>query len=370
MNKRQLIIFSYDYPPSNGGIARLCQEIAARMNQYYDTVKVLTVNKQGISHPYNYDQVEIVKLPQKRGKREWSAWKYLKALPNKDKIDVLCGLWHPEACLCLMAGIKNIYVLAHGTELLAGASTFRKKVWLPYYAKWVLGSVKRVIANSFYTLELVKKIHPRANAVALPLAVNHHYFKPLLKNKIDSNLKLCTVSRVLQFKGHDFIARTIASLPDSFREKLHWNIAGTGEYFNDIKALVKQLKIEDIVTFEGFVSDEKLPQFYNENDVFVLCTRASEDSSQVEGFGLVFLEAQACGIPAIGTRTGGIPDAVKNEKGGWLIEQDNQQQLRDLIIRLLKEPSLASEMGIKARKRVETEATWQLYCERLNEYLK
>lgn len=369
MNNKHLLIFSYDYPPSNGGIARLCQEIATGMNQYYTSVTVLTVDKEGISKPYNYEQVKIVKLPAKRLLCELAAWWYLLRLQNKKSTDVLCSLWHPEGIISLLAGIKNTFILAHGTEYLSGTSSFRKKFWHPVYCKWVLGKAKKVIANSHYTEGLTLSINPKTRSVALPLAVNHEYFKPIATEKDSQFLKLCTVSRVLQFKGHDFIAHTIASLPEQIRNQIRWNIGGTGPYLEELKKLVKDLAIEKIVTFHGFVPDEELPYFYNANDVFILCTREQEDSTQVEGFGLVFLEAQACGIPAIGTRTGGIPDAVKDKQGGWLIEQDNEQGLRDLLIQLVEDRNLINQMGNIARNRVENESTWQIYCKKLNQLL-
>ncbi len=370
MTNKHLLIFSYDYPPSNGGIARLCQEIADGMHFYYETVTVLTRKKEGISKPYNFDKVKVVELPSRRIWCEFASWWYLIKLKNKKSVDVLCGLWHPEGALCALAGIKNIFILGHGTELLSGSSKFRKKFWLPIYAKWVLGKAEKVIANSHYTQELIRKVNPEANHIALALAVNHNFFRPLDFVKDDGYLKLCTLSRVLEFKGHDFIARTIASFPENLQNQIRWNIGGTGPYLESLKQLVKELSIEHLVTFRGFILDDELPGFYNANDVFILCTREQHHSTQVEGFGLVFLEAQACGIPAIGTRTGGIPDAVKHKNGGWLIEQDNVQELNDLIIKLVQDKDAAAQMGTVARNRVVDKCTWQQYCNSLNQQMQ
>lgn len=369
MNNQNLLIFSYDYPPSNGGIARLCQEIAVGMKPYYHSITVLTRKKAGISMPYNYEKVKIIELPSRRLFCEIAALWYLICLKNKTDTDILCGVWHPEATLCLIAGLKNIFVLTHGTEVLSGSSKFRQKIWLPKYGKRILGSVKRVISNSNYTKYLSLKVNPKANVIALPLGVNINFFKPLNVVKDDSKIKLCTVSRILKFKGHDFIAETISGLPDDIKNRIEWHVAGTGPYLNDLKELVQDLKIEDQVFFKGFVPDEQLPLFYNQNDVFILCTRESTDSTQVEGFGLVFLEAQSCGIPAIGTSTGGIPDALKHNNGGWLIEQDDKKELSELITQLVKEPLLIKEQSENARKRVVNEVNWDLYCNNLYKIL-
>jgi phosphatidylinositol alpha-1,6-mannosyltransferase len=366
--KENLILFSYDYPPSNGGIARLCQEIAARAKQYYEKVIVLTREKAIDRIPYNYHEVEIVNLPARRIKCEIAAIRYLRKIENKKEVDVLCGIWHPEGLLSLLAGFKNIYILGHGTEFLFGKSTFRKYFWLPVYAKFILnrGSKVKVIANSHYTAGLVSRITGKADVIALPLAVNHTFFQPLsVPEKNSDVLKLCSVSRILQFKGHDFILKTIAGLPVEYLSRIRYDIAGTGQFLPSLKQLARELNMENIVSFKGFVPDSELPGFYNQHDAFILCTRESKDSTAVEGFGLVFLEAQACGIPAIGTATGGIPDAVEDGNGGWLMRQDDRENLSSLLMNLIDNPALAKQMGEKARKKVESSSTWELYCEKL-----
>lgn len=368
--RRKLIIFSYDFPPSNGGIARLCQEIAVGMKPYYESVKVLTRKKHGVNVPYNLEEAEVVLLPNKRLLCELAALKYLSKLKDKKDYTVICGTWHPEATLSLCAGFKNVFILGHGTELIGGSSFFRKNIWLRYYAKFVLNNVKLTIANSSYTRNLVKKISHSANCVALPLGVNHIFFKPTSLSKIiGDKLKLCTISRIEQFKGHDFVANVIAKMPLEYRQRIEWNIAGTGDYLDKLINIVNELGIQHIVKFHGFVIDKDLPKFYDQNDLFILCTREDSRSTNVEGFGLVFLEAQACGIPVIGTHTGGISDAIEEKNGGWLIEQDNECSLSELLISLIDDRTKVNSEGLKSRKRVEEKCTWEMYCENLYKLL-
>ena len=89
----------------------------------------------------------------------------------------------------------------------------------------------------------------------------------------------------------------------------------------------------------------------------------------MEGFGLAFLEAQACGTPVVGTRTGGIPDAVKDGEGGWLIEADDCAALGAILRNLIRSPESFASAGRLARRRVEHECTWNRYFENLSSAL-
>lgn len=367
MEKRNLIILSYDYPPSTGGIARLCHEITLGMQAYYQNIKVITVAVLGIAIPYNLSSdIEIIRVPPKRIKAELKTIQILRKLRNKNSYDVLCGIWHPEALLAHLAGMKNIFVLGHGTEFLSGNSKFRKHFWLPFYAKWVLSIAKKVITNSNYTKELVEKISSKATVIALPLGVNHTFFSPseIIKEPLEI-IKFCTVARVLEFKGHDFILKTFENLPESLRSKIEWHIAGTGPFFNDLKKLIEKSPIRNQIKMYGFIDDKALPDFYRNNDVFILATRAQKKTNQVEGFGLVFLEAQSCGLPAIGTKTGGISDAIDTGNGGWLFEQDNTKDLTRILTSIITSPKIIKEQAIKARERVLQKSTWEIYCKQL-----
>jgi len=366
MQKTKLILFSYDFPPSNGGIARLCQEIVVGMKSHYEEVIVLTRRKEGLNIPYNSINIKMIELPNRRILSEITALWVLLKIKNKSSYDIVCGIWHPEGFLSIVSGFKNIFILGHGTEFLSGTSNFRAKFWLPYYAKFILKKVKIVIANSLYTKELIKSISKNIKCEVLPLGVNQHFFNHKLDEKqCDTKFKLGTVSRIHQFKGYDFIARVLAKLPIEYKEQIMWNIAGTGPYLESLKKLVNEYGLSNQVNFNGYLKDELLPLFYSKNDVFILCTREQPNSTQVEGFGLVFLEAQSCGIPVIGTNTGGIPCAIKHNEGGWLIEQDDEIELTKLIIHLIDNPLIIKEQGLIARRRVEDKFTWDLYCNNL-----
>lgn len=370
MMQKKLLLFSYDFPPSNGGIARLCQEISSGMDTYYSEILIITKKKSGPSLPYNKNNLKIVELPSKRFFCEIASFIYLLKIKNKKSYDVLCGIWHPEGFLSLATGFKNIYILGHGTEFLSGASRFRKRFWLPVYAKLVLTNVKKVIANSNYTKGLVNKISKDIKCDTLTLAVNATFFRQQMELRQNRDkINICSVSRIEKFKGHDFIAKTIASLPIQYRNKIHWNIAGTGPFLIELKEIIVDLNLNDLVTFHGFIPDIELPKFYNQNDVFILCSREEPNSTSVEGFGLVFLEAQSCGVPCIAVNSGGISDAVENKNGGWLITQDDEMVLSSIFKEIIDDPSIIINQGELARNRILKGYTWLLYNEKLKALL-
>jgi phosphatidylinositol alpha-1,6-mannosyltransferase len=125
-----------------------------------------------------------------------------------------------------------------------------------------------------------------------------------------------------------------------------------------------------VVRWLGYVPEADLAELYRSANLFVLCTREDPDQPDVEGFGLTFLEAQACGIPVVGTSTGGIPDAIAECQGGWLIDQDDLGALTAILARLVEDPEEFRQMGRAARQRVQSECTWDHYMDRLIEMLQ
>jgi glycosyltransferase involved in cell wall biosynthesis len=123
---------------------------------------------------------------------------------------------------------------------------------------------------------------------------------------------LLYVGRLGARKGLDLASRALAEVDD---ERVEFLIAGTGRHEETLRELARELGIADRVRLLGYVPDEDLPVLYSSADVFVL-------PSRYEGFGLVLLEAMACGTPVIGADAGGIPTAVSDGEYGRVVERD------------------------------------------------
>lgn len=364
-----LLIFAYDFPPSSGGISRLCYEIAAGQENYFDEVVVLTRKKVGEHQPAKQANFRLIELSAQRLKCEIQAIKVLKKF-DKTETTIVCSLWYPEAFLALLSGHKNVYSLAHGAELQAGNSKFRKHLWLALFAKYILKRVKKVISNSHFTKDLVHQISRKSNCEAIPLGVDLEQFKPLDIKGDKYKFTIGSLSRIHQFKGYDQILEALLRLPESKQENIIWKIGGTGPYLEVFKAKLNKLAPKFEVELLGFIPDESLAEFYSQLDVYVLFTQDISSQNSVEGFGLVFLEAQACGTPTIGTNTGGIPDAIDHNNGGWLFEQNDIVGLSNQILFLIAQPEMLQVQSELARRRCCEECTWYSYNKKLKEILQ
>lgn len=361
MNKK-LLFFSYDFPPLEGGISRLCDEIVKQFIENKWSVQALSV-KRVVKDGFSDSKYPIEKVIDKRGLRELhSLWKLITF--SKDNL-VITGVWYPEALLAILAGYKNIVVLAHGNDVMKGNNTRKNKI-LSMLRKWVLYRVKLVICNSHYTQEVVKKQFPDVNTGVCLLGVDEKRFTPVGDNKeirkklgLPNNKKIVlTVSRINKYKAHDVVLHALSLLSEEQKSKICYCIAGRGDYLSALKALALELGVNHCIHWFGFINEEQLPDLYRASDLFVLCTREEKDQKAVEGFGLVFLEAQACGVPVIGSNQGGIPDAIKDAEGGWLVERDDSTALANYFTKLVNDDDVFKKEGTKARFRIEREATW------------
>ncbi|GAA3535667.1 glycosyltransferase family 4 protein [Zobellella aerophila] len=361
-----LILLSYDYPPNDGGISRLTAEFASGLAAEGLAIEVCTLDGSAIREGVVRPELATVELPRKKLWRELALLRYLLSRPKKSKI--ITTVWNPEATLAWLLGRKNLYVLAHGNEVMQYPQglTFRLKAQL---RKKVLAAARCVICNSRYTERLVRAIAPNAKTTVINPGVDIARFSIGLKqNEAKERLGLpqhksllLSVSRIDDYKGHDVVLDALVALPVEQRQRLHYVVAGKGSHLDALKRRASELGLEECISWLGFVSDEILPLLYRAADLFVLCTREDKAQRGVEGFGMVFLEAQAAGLAVVGTRAGGIPDAIQEGRGGWLIDQDNSRAFGKHLDMLLTKPEQVSEQGRLGLERARAECSWRHY---------
>lgn len=369
MTVKPLLLLSYDYPPNDGGISRLCAATVAELLQRGVQVEVLTLqagHSGGLQRP---DSV-LHEVPRKKLLRELATARML--LTKGRDSALLASIWNPEGTVAWLLRRRDLWVMAHGNEVMPypRGALHAVKGWI---RRRVLAHAQAVICNSRYTECLVNALQPSTRTCVINPGVDTVRFQ------VSDDVAACrarfgfstgkrlvlSVSRMDAYKGHDVVLRAIAALPPNARAEVHYAVAGKGSHLPVLQTLAESLGVTKHVSWLGFVADADLPYLYKAADLFVLCTREDPQARGVEGFGMVFLEAQAAGLPVIGTRAGGIRDAIVEGEGGWLIEQDDVSTLADHLRCLVRDPLPYREQGQKGRRRTETSASWSAYVDAL-----
>ena len=277
------------------------------------------------------------------------------------------GLW-------LRQWLRLPFVLfAHGNEIMSVASENWSKPRL------ALRQANRVLAVSRYTAGLVEQVgvsserieivHPGCDADRFrPLPCRADLKEKLLGGRSRGPL-LLTVANLVARKGHDMVIRALPLL----RQRIHgvtYLIVGDGPHRKELERLVDDAGVRDCVVFAGEARGMDLPDIYALGDVFVMPNREQKDACDVEGFGLVFLEANACGKPVVGGRSGGVVDAVVDGRTGLLVNPTSLEEVGAAVEKLLVNHGLARLMGEQGRSRVVADFSWAGVANRVQRILE
>jgi phosphatidylinositol alpha-1,6-mannosyltransferase len=171
------------------------------------------------------------------------------------------------------------------------------------------------------------------------------------------------VGRFIPRKGQALLIKAFAIVLEQY-PTAHLVLAGRGPELEACRTKARALGIDGHVHCPGYVDDAALAALYATCTVFALAT-GEDAGGQVEGFGLVFAEAQARGKPVVAGRSGGTVDAVHHEKTGLLVRPDDAGAVAAALLRLLTDPALAARLGAAGRVRVEEELNWTAFTRSL-----
>jgi phosphatidylinositol alpha-1,6-mannosyltransferase len=173
---------------------------------------------------------------------------------------------------------------------------------------------------------------------------------------------LLTVARLVSRKGIDTV---IEALPAILRREPSavYTVIGSGPDRTRLESIAMRHGVLANVHFLGAVGEPDLIDAYQNCDLFIMPAR--DEGPDVEGFGLVFLEAGACGKPVVGSRAGGIPDAVADEETGILVDPSSCDQVADAVVRILSDSELAARLGEAGREFATTQRSWAMAASEL-----
>lgn len=372
------LMLTIDYPPLSGGVANYNASLNAQLPQ--KNITVLTTPHPEAKTFDSKQKYSIIRRKLLRRRLFTPGWlpmlKQAKIELKKGHFDLIqaaqvlpCGI----VALLLKRRFKIPYlVYTHGLDILLPQSHPRHFKQL----KRVLGEATSVVANSEFTKKELLKLNVEENKITIinpcpfitPEFPNQKSNSFLKKRSLAPRTKiLLTVGRLVERKGHD---KVIAALPEVLKQipDLVYLIVGKGPHEKSLKTQVAALNLEKHVLFAGFVPDMELPSLYRASDIFVMPAR--QIKKDVEGFGLVYLEANSFWKPVIAGKSGGVGDAVVDNLNGLLVNPTSEEEISKAIIKLFNNPDLMNKLGVQGKKRVEEEFQWGKQAEKLKNLLK
>ena len=371
-----IAIITGHFPPSKGGgIAEWALGIARELPKLGHTTSVYVTHRKNRDLSIHKDEKFDCHPMYGRNWHEFHRfyagyymWKILKENPDTVFIVTTWGMAKSFNFLKKRYPKSKMIVVAHGLEI----TRLKPSRELNTMTKVVSSSDLVLSVSKFTRDEIINRLDSiNTNHVKfLPNGVDTNRFFPIEADEsflekynipIGSDLIL-TLARIIKRKAHDDVIRAMPDILSAFPQA-HYAIAGPHRkkdpYLYFLKQLVKDLSLENHVTFIDFIPDEDLKKIYSVSKVYVMASRTLHETGDSEGFGITFLEANACGCPVIGSYEGGIPDAVENEINGLLVPSDSPNDISKAIKKLFSNEDYRKNIVKKGMERVSNKFTWE-----------
>jgi phosphatidylinositol alpha-1,6-mannosyltransferase len=361
------LVVTNDFPPRPGGIQAFVHSLASRLPA--DEVVVYAPAWKRAA-AFDAEQCfPVVRHPSSLMLPTPDVLRRAREIARGHGCDrVWFGAAAPLGLLAKPLGLDRAVASTHGHEvgwaLLPGARQVLRRIGRDVDVVTYLGE---------YTRRRLAPVVPRLER--LPSGVDTALFRPgaggadvrRRHGLVDRPVVVC-VSRLVQRKGQDVL---IKALPQIRRRVpgAALLVVGGGPDRAELQALARSVGVERDVVFTGSVPWQELPAHYDAGDVFAMPCRTRRGGLEVEGLGIVYLEASATGLPVVAGNSGGSPDAVLEGETGHVVDGSRVEVVADAIARLLEDPVRARAMGTAGRAWVEREWRWDVLAGRLHDLL-
>ena len=271
-------------------------------------------------------------------------------------------------------GVGKIIALTHGHEVWwaklwpfsMAISFIGKQVdHLTYLGEFTRGEISKALSST--ARNAMVKIAPGIDT--------NHFLPTPSASELRAQLGLSdkkviiSVGRLVHRKGQDVL---IQALPEIIKRhpSAHLLMVGEGPYRAHLEKLVNELKVNDAITFIGRIQYRDLPRYICAGDIFVMPSRSRLAGLEVEGLGIVYLEASSCGLPVIAGKSGGAPDAVIEGITGVAVDGTSTTEISRAVIEMFDHPEKSKAMGEAGRKWIYDEWRWEIWAEKFNALFK
>jgi phosphatidylinositol alpha-1,6-mannosyltransferase len=364
-----LLLLTQMFPPAVGGSGVLLQNIYSRVTQA--PVEVWTPTAGAATQATNNLIVKRVEIDGRHWgvRRPAEIYQHVRlaraigAAHQRSALVVHCSRAQPEGIPAMLAaymGGPRFVFWVHGEEVTT-ALISREFAWT---MRRVHRAATLAIANSHNSARVLEGVGFRRERIrVVHPGVDDRRFSPdvdgaAIRRRFagPGDILLLSVGRLQRRKGHDVVLTALRLLRARLSH-VRYVIVGDGDERHRLETLAQETGLCGRVFFEGEVPWAMLPQYFAAADVFVLPTRV--DAHDFEGFGLVFLEAAAAGLPTIGGHGGGVAEAVEEGVTGMLVDGTDPGELARAIAALAGSHELRQRFGQAGRSRAVTQFSWE-----------
>ena len=346
------VLVTNDFPPDHGGIQRVMARLAQEMALQRERVLVVAPRLPGSD---SFDALQRYRVLRYRGRGRVLSFagmfvSLLRARMACPDFITLASIWFPGGlAACLLPPILRgrLIVLAHGAEIAPARRGIRRRLM-----RYVFDRADVIVANSRFTRELLVQAGVRGTISIINPGIDATPIAPQRSNVPT----ILSVGRLIPRKGFDTTIAALAALLPHY-PTARYEIIGSGPQRAELERLAKHLHVENHVVFLGAVEDEQMREAYARAWVFALPTRSVADD--VEGFGVVYLEAAMAQLPTIGGRFSGAEDAIVAGETGLLVDGTSSADVAAAIATLLRDRDTAELMGVRGRDRALDYFTWR-----------
>lgn len=376
MKNRHILIFSLSYYPHQiGGAEVAVKEITDRISKDTMQFDMITLGDGRSPREETIGNVRVYRVFRNVGSLTKLLFPFAAALKAK-KLDRAIGYDAVWAIMASYAGFaaylfkKRRFLTPVFLTIQEGDHFKRREGFFGSWFRKIFATADHIQAISRYLADWSRHMGAKCPVTVIPNGVDFgHFSEPLssedrgaLRRQLgfaDDEVVLMTASRLVYKNAVDDIIAALQHLDKSYRLL----ILGVGPDEPALKALVRNLKLEERVIFGGFVPHERLPQYLQASEVFVRPSRS-------EGLGNSFLEAMAAGIPVVATPVGGIPDFLKDGETGLFCEVGNPQSIAQKVEKLVKDRESRDYIVRQARELVRKRYGWEQISRDMQEILE
>jgi phosphatidyl-myo-inositol dimannoside synthase len=370
------LLFAFDFPPMDGGIARWMAALATGYPAGELTVSTGSLAGSAASDPRFSQRIDRIDVPAGRlrtlpGVLAWSRRGV--ALARQGARFAWCDTIRPAGYPAHWAFRRTglpYGIMLVGNDILTLRAKLAKNGYKRRLQRAILGDAAVFVAISEWTASRARELFDdaRLDAAArlrvVPLGTDARRFRPdpaaaeqLRRDRgLPAGRWLVTVARLVEYKGIDTVIELLARLAPDF-PNLHYAVVGRGPHEAELRALAERHGVSGRVHLLTDIDDSQLAAAYSLGEIYVGLTR--ETALDVEGFGISFAEAAACGLPVVAARSGGIPDAVVDGETGILVAPDDGDAAVRAVRQLLDQQETARRLGAAGRLRVERHLNWE-----------